>query len=82
MHMLLSKSLAIKLMAVVLLACYDLALVVQVQSVHALAVYPLLPVRWVVHYYIGGEDTVASRVLHVDVYVSALHREHNVQVDL
>jgi len=77
MHMLLPKSLIM-----VTLSGNQPALGILPQSMHALGINPLIPVRRIPLQHICRQYPVARRILNIDVEIHALHLDHDVQIDL
>ena len=53
-----------------------------IQPMHILAAAPLIPHRPVLRQRIARQDPVPGRILDVDVQIRALHRDHDVEVQL
>lgn len=79
MDMLLTKSL---LVIVEALPGDNPPLTILPQPMHASSINPLSPIRGIPLQHIACKDAIPSSVLHVDVDVVALHRDHDVQVNL
>jgi hypothetical protein len=60
----------------------DLSILIPSEFVHSLLVHPLVPVGALPSQLVGGEDAIAGSVLDVDVQISALHTDDDVEVDL
>lgn len=81
MDMLLTETLVVPY-ARVPLARHEPSVLVPPEPVHALVVNPLRPIGRVARQPGRGEDAVSSRILDVDVQVTALHPHDDVHVDL
>lgn len=81
MHMLLPKPLII-IMILPPLPTHHPAIRISSQLMLLLRVHPLQPVRQLRLEHRPSQDSVARRVLHVDVDVRTAHRDHHVQIDL
>lgn len=82
MNVLLSETLIVAMHGHPPLASDNAALLVPVELVRALLVYPVAPGGGLTLEPVGGEDAVARSVLDVDVKVGALHAHDHVHVDL
>lgn len=60
----------------------DLAVLIPPELMHPLLVHPLVPASALPSQLVGRENTIARGVLDVDVQISALHTDDDVEVDL
>ena len=79
MHMLLPKTF---LMIMESLSSDNPPLRIFPQPMHTPSIHPLSPIRWILLQHLTSKNPISSSILHIDVNIGTLHRDHNVQVDL